>query len=146
MATNTLLRAESHHPESLITGIPIGQFLHIRRNCTYDDDFENQATDLAQRLKSQVYNNQWRDIQKILKNNWDLLVADPDIQEVVGPFPRMTARRAPSLRDKLTNSHFVNSTQENVATWLPRREKGMFKCGHCKCCKFIYKCSGFSHF
>lgn len=32
-AANTLLEATSHHPCSLIQGIPVGQFLRIKRNC-----------------------------------------------------------------------------------------------------------------
>lgn len=32
-AANTLLSADSHHPRPLIQGIPVGQFLRIRRNC-----------------------------------------------------------------------------------------------------------------
>lgn len=43
---NTLLCATSHHPYSLIQGIPVGQFLRIRRNCTLDNDFH---TDLYNR-------------------------------------------------------------------------------------------------
>lgn len=33
-AANTLLRADSHHPIWLKDGIPVGQFLRIKRNCT----------------------------------------------------------------------------------------------------------------
>ncbi|OCT78766.1 hypothetical protein XELAEV_18029856mg [Xenopus laevis] len=150
-ATNTLLYAESHHPESLIKGIPIGQFLRIRRNCTFDDDFENQAVDLAQRLKNHGYdsNSIKRGYLRAKEKTRSALIYKPknrdENTEAVGPFPRMTARRAPSLRDRLTNSHFVNSKQENAINWLPKCVKGMYKCGHCKCCKFIHKCSEFSH-
>ncbi|OCT74326.1 hypothetical protein XELAEV_18033291mg [Xenopus laevis] len=57
----------------------------------------------------------------------------------------MTARRAPSLKDKLTSSHFINKSHEKAAMWLPAPVKGMHKCGHCKCCKYMKKCNDFTH-
>lgn len=37
-AANTLLLATSHHPRSLIRGIPVGQFLRTKQNCTHQDE------------------------------------------------------------------------------------------------------------
>lgn len=39
-ATNSFLHWESYHPISLCLGIPIGQYLHVRRNCTDEEGFE----------------------------------------------------------------------------------------------------------
>ncbi|OCT58558.1 hypothetical protein XELAEV_18001998mg [Xenopus laevis] len=107
-------------------------------NCTYGDDFESQAKELAQRLESRGYDRN-------TINQGYLKAKEKTRSDLIYKPKNKDTRRAPSLRDKLTNSHFVNSTKDNVTTWLPKREKGMFKCGHCKCCKFIHKCSSFSH-
>ncbi|OCT56386.1 hypothetical protein XELAEV_18000164mg [Xenopus laevis] len=80
-----------------------------------------------------------------LKRNWDILLADTDLKGFLSPFPRMTARRALSLKDKLTSSHFVNKNQGQMPTWLPKPIKGMHKCGHCKCCKYVKKFNNFTH-
>ncbi|OCT74725.1 hypothetical protein XELAEV_18033712mg [Xenopus laevis] len=181
-ATNTLLRAESHHPQALIRGIPIGQFLRIWRNCSLDCDYEQQAEELTQRLTNRGYskqtistgyekakqsnrtelifknkqkqtkvrfitdyNSQWYDIQQVLKRNWDILLADPELKCFLVVFPSMTARRAPSLKDNLNSSHFVNNSHGKALTWLPEPEKEMHKCGHCKCCKYVKKFSDFTH-
>lgn len=42
-AANTLLYATSHHPDSLVQGIPICQFLRIRRNCTELEQFKKEV-------------------------------------------------------------------------------------------------------
>ncbi|KAM4021744.1 uncharacterized protein ACNLHF_027055 [Anomaloglossus baeobatrachus] len=54
-ATNSLLKWDSHHPLPLRRGIPKGQFLRIRRNCSREDDFENQAVDLFDRFLERGY-------------------------------------------------------------------------------------------
>ncbi|OCT57051.1 hypothetical protein XELAEV_18004055mg [Xenopus laevis] len=126
-ATNTLLAASSHHPLSLIKGIPIGQFLHIRRNCTDEKTFEIQAKELSSR------------------NNLDILLADSELQELVGPYPKLTAKRAPSLKDKLTRSHFVGTKQTQATTWLGKKASGSWICWNCKACKFVKRCYHFKH-
>ncbi|MEE6525000.1 hypothetical protein FKM82_024764 [Ascaphus truei] len=47
---NTFLKADSNHPRSLIRGIPNGQFLCLRRLCSNEDSFHQQATELANRF------------------------------------------------------------------------------------------------
>ncbi|CAJ0929289.1 unnamed protein product, partial [Ranitomeya imitator] len=54
-ATNALLDFSSFHPWHTKVGVPTGQFLHVRRNCTRDDDFSIQARDLSDRFHQRGY-------------------------------------------------------------------------------------------
>ncbi|XP_053556264.1 condensin complex subunit 3 [Bombina bombina] len=47
-ATNSLLH---HHPNKLKDGIPVGQFLRLKRNCSTEASFERQAAELAGRFR-----------------------------------------------------------------------------------------------
>ncbi|XP_069591429.1 uncharacterized protein [Ranitomeya imitator] len=55
-ATNSLLHASSLHPRSTTNSIPIGQFLRIKRICSEDEQFEEQAELLRSRFKDRGYN------------------------------------------------------------------------------------------
>ncbi|XP_077117028.1 protocadherin gamma-B1-like [Ranitomeya variabilis] len=54
-ATNALLHWTSHHPEHLKRGIPKGQYLRIRRNCSDDAIFESQAQELRRNFRDRGY-------------------------------------------------------------------------------------------
>ncbi|CAJ0966495.1 unnamed protein product [Ranitomeya imitator] len=54
-ATNSLLHFTSFHTFHLRKGIPKGQFLRVRRNCSTDDEFRHQAKDLSDRFKKRGY-------------------------------------------------------------------------------------------
>ncbi|CAJ0930513.1 unnamed protein product [Ranitomeya imitator] len=54
-ATNTLLHARSSHPGSTIRGIPTGQFLRLKRICSDDFAFEEQAKILRDRFRERGY-------------------------------------------------------------------------------------------
>ncbi|XP_069584215.1 uncharacterized protein [Ranitomeya imitator] len=54
-ATNALLEFNSFHPWHTKVGVPTGQFLRIRRNCTRDQDFLMQARDLTDRFRQRSY-------------------------------------------------------------------------------------------
>ncbi|CAJ0951533.1 unnamed protein product, partial [Ranitomeya imitator] len=54
-ATNSLLRWDSNHPYSLKKGIPKGQYLRLRRNCSNQRDFKVMADDLRQRFLARGY-------------------------------------------------------------------------------------------
>lgn len=54
-ATNSLLEYGSFHPQHQRDGIPTGQFLRIKRNCSEKEDFKLQAQDLTQRFLQRGY-------------------------------------------------------------------------------------------
>ncbi|CAJ0968772.1 unnamed protein product [Ranitomeya imitator] len=54
-ATNSLLAFTSFHPWHTKVGVPTGQFLRVRRNCTRYDDFSIQARDLTDRFHQRGY-------------------------------------------------------------------------------------------
>lgn len=45
----------SFHPKHLRRGIPKGQFLRVRRNCSDDNDFKTEAADLTRRFRARGY-------------------------------------------------------------------------------------------
>ncbi|XP_049904368.1 uncharacterized protein LOC126392789 [Epinephelus moara] len=55
LSRNTLLRADSHHPKQLIKNIPTGQFLHLKRNCSTDEEFELKADEMTESFRSKGY-------------------------------------------------------------------------------------------
>ncbi|CAJ0955519.1 unnamed protein product [Ranitomeya imitator] len=54
-STNSYLHAESSHPVSTIRGIPIGQFLRVKRICSNDILFEKQCEELTRRFEDRGY-------------------------------------------------------------------------------------------
>ncbi|XP_069600617.1 uncharacterized protein [Ranitomeya imitator] len=54
-AVNSLLEYRSFHPKHTRDGIPRGQFLRARRNCTDDEDFRREAHDLTERFRRRNY-------------------------------------------------------------------------------------------
>ncbi|XP_066430643.1 vomeronasal type-2 receptor 26-like [Eleutherodactylus coqui] len=54
-APNSLLGCYSHHPTPLKRGIPKGQFLRMRRNCSDDSSFLEESKKCIQRFKDREY-------------------------------------------------------------------------------------------
>lgn len=54
-AANTLLRADSYHPKKMKDGIPIGQFLCIKRNCSNPKDYRDESDALYLRFRERGY-------------------------------------------------------------------------------------------
>ncbi|CAJ0921591.1 unnamed protein product [Ranitomeya imitator] len=54
-ATNALLEFSSFHPWHTKVGVPTGQFLRVRRNCTLGYDFSVQARELSDRFRHRGY-------------------------------------------------------------------------------------------
>ncbi|OCT87659.1 hypothetical protein XELAEV_18021356mg [Xenopus laevis] len=55
---NSLLRADSCHPGHLNKGIPRGQFLRLRRNCSSEDKFLEESCKLRDKFLEKNYNMQ----------------------------------------------------------------------------------------
>lgn len=53
-ASNSLLKWQSHHPIPLKRGIPKGQFLRVRRNCSRMTDYHRQARELKNRFTERL--------------------------------------------------------------------------------------------
>lgn len=60
-AGNTILRANSGQPTSLVKSIPYGQYLRLKRNCSWQKEFQFKANKLKERLIAHGYS------KKILK-------------------------------------------------------------------------------
>lgn len=65
---NTLLSYQSQHPRALKDGLPFGQFLRVRRNCTFKADYMREAEVLRAKLVTRGYPN--RLVKKSFKRTW----------------------------------------------------------------------------
>lgn len=54
-ATNSILHFTSHHPMTTKRGIPVGEFLRLRRNCSDLSTFKIRASELTERLQERGY-------------------------------------------------------------------------------------------
>ena len=52
---NTILRADSFHPSSLIKNIPFEQFQRLRRICDREDDFQDKVGEMHSRFQQRGY-------------------------------------------------------------------------------------------
>lgn len=57
IAANTLLRADSHHPLWLKNGIPVGQLLRKKRNCTKTSKFRKEENEMYSRFHKRGYSH-----------------------------------------------------------------------------------------
>lgn len=72
-------------------------------------------------------------LRTILSNNWHLLAEHHILGKHVQPAPELVFRRACSLLDQLTSSHYTSDKP-------PRRgPNGTFRCGDCPRCPWVCK-------
>ncbi|XP_071983960.1 uncharacterized protein [Engystomops pustulosus] len=185
-ATNSLLHAESAHIPSTIKGIPVGQFLRLKRICSNESNFEQQAEDLKERFLERgysrrnirrayrrakftprnellcpneekkrwktvkegnstrlitTYNNDWKRLTATISKYWPILHSDKNLSKLVSKRPKITARRAQNLKDRLVHSHFIPEKTNPFGTKGPKW--GCFPCKNCKACENIERCNTF---
>ncbi|OCT76067.1 hypothetical protein XELAEV_18031256mg [Xenopus laevis] len=116
-ATNSLLHAKSQHPRNTILGIPVGQYLRVKRLCSSANEFKLEAKKLYWRFKERGYshnslkkaynrarkgnhssrlrknyhphiNKQHNEITDILNKHWHILQQDTDLSKVLGVRPQ----------------------------------------------------------
>lgn len=54
-STNSFLHWQSWHPPALKSGIPTGQYLRARRNCSSEEEFKKECDNLYQRFRERGY-------------------------------------------------------------------------------------------
>ncbi|CAJ0943858.1 unnamed protein product [Ranitomeya imitator] len=167
-ATNSLLHASSSHLKSTINGIPIGQFLRVKRICSEHQEFEIQSETLKKRFQDRGYNKKviekgYRRAREtprevLLHKNQPLLDHDKNDQQVrfitnystgtlkniLPKFPSFVAKRAPNLRDILTHSTYDPKRKAVHSKCMER--KGFYPCGMCKGCVNMQKSLFFWNF
>lgn len=82
-----------------------------------------------------TYNSQHNKVKEILNRHWYLLTNDAILNKYVKNYPEITFRRAKSIRDKVTRSHFdtLNGVGESQG-----QTNGTWKCEKCDFCSWIY--------
>lgn len=69
-----------------------------------------------------------------LCKHWSILTDDPTITQFVSPTPSITFKRASSLKDKVVQSEYADTSKRTHFSI-----KCTFTCGHCSCCPLINK-------
>ncbi|OCT70725.1 hypothetical protein XELAEV_18037650mg [Xenopus laevis] len=84
-ATNSLLHANSLHPQSTIRGIPTGQYLRVRRLCNTITDFKVEAKKLYDRFKARGYshNSLKRAYKKALASDRNALLVPKKLTSII---------------------------------------------------------------
>lgn len=70
-------------------------------------------------------------LRNILSNHWHILTDHHTLKNYIKPTPDLVFRRATSLRERLTHSHY------RIPSSGPREPRGTFKCGNCPHCPWI---------
>lgn len=158
-ATNSLLNWYSHHPTSPKRGIPKGQFLSVRRNCSRLRDFHQQSDELGRRFLQRGYplntlraahdHALQQNRTKLLTPKIKPLESKDRLTRIIATYDqrlRLSVLRAdPDLRDMLQNYPQVTyrhgrslcdrlvyslyTPSRQEGTWLDLRPLGTFKCG-----------------
>lgn len=76
---------------------------------------------------------QSKPFSSIINKHWHLLRNDPKVAQFVDNRPSFSYKKFPSVRDKLTQSHFSDLPRDTCVA-LPH---GTFKCGFCKQCQYV---------
>lgn len=128
-STNSLLKWESCHPRSLVKGIPRGQFLRLRRNCSEVDIFRTQACDLKHRFIRRGYPQTVLDgayKEALQKERKKLLIPKP--KEVMGDSRQASMRiigqydsHAQEVRKILTKYWNILLLDEDIRKFIPSR-------------------------
>lgn len=84
------------------------------------------------------YSSQHREIRNIITKFWPLLFADPVVSKHINPFPEITYRRVPSLKDRLVHSHFQDTSKNKKSSHI-----GISPCGKCDICRYVENTSQF---
>ncbi|CAJ0939008.1 unnamed protein product [Ranitomeya imitator] len=123
-ATNSLLQYQSFHPQHTRMGIPTGQFLRVRRNCTTDECFRQQSSDLTVRFQQRGYPR--RVISKAFQraqtlNQASLLTPCPRPQDSTVRFITEYSTNRNQVRHILIKNWDILTTDSQTSTFVSSR-------------------------
>lgn len=124
-ATNSLLQWSSCHPRPLVRGIPKGQFLRVRRNCSDATTFRSQSQELKTRFQSRGYPDKVIQgaYQEALKKDRTTLLT-PKKREREGPEMRIIGQfdtHSERVRKILERHWDILALDESLKGLLPPR-------------------------
>lgn len=96
-----------------------------RSSLLYGPPCVKQSETIKMVTKFSAHHNQ---LCNLLSDHWHLLKGHHILGKYVKPNPELVFRRATSLRDRLTSSHY------RVVLCWPIGPRGTFPCGHCSHC------------
>ncbi|OCT82417.1 hypothetical protein XELAEV_18024947mg, partial [Xenopus laevis] len=120
-ATNSLLHVQSQHPRNTILGIPVGQYLQVKRLCSTTEEFKVEAKKLALGVERKSL------LATKNKSTCHFNSNDKSIR-LIGDFS-MEHKEITGILNK--HWHFLQQDRE--------LSKGCFKCGNCMVCPFVLK-------
>lgn len=77
--------------------------------------------------------SQQQELRNILGRHWYIVLNYPYISKYIKNYPDIVLRRAPSVRDQLTSSHYIPNSDHPCAFW------GIATCGRCNMCPWIHQ-------
>lgn len=148
-AGNAILHFNSFHP---LKAIPVGELSRIRRNCSDQVDFSNEAAQTTDRLKNRGYpqlvldrshNSQFSQIKSIVERYIPMLSEYTTLDMILQEGFQVVSRRPQTLANILSPSMF--SKRAKPPTWLSH--KGFFRCGThpCRACLYANPINNFQN-
>ena len=81
------------------------------------------------------YNKQYKQVEKIYKKHWPILLKDQDLRKCISEVPKFIYRKAPGLRNQVARN--VPDPPKKTLTFLDI--PGFHNCTRCKACKTTRK-------
>ncbi|XP_073430158.1 uncharacterized protein [Dendrobates tinctorius] len=123
-ATNSLLDYTSFHPAHTRNGVPIGQFLRVRRNCTSEVVFREEAAQLTKRFRKRNYprGSISRAYQRANGTTQDSLLATRDkIRSVMPRFITQYNSQWSQVREVIGRHWGILTTDLQTSALVPER-------------------------
>ncbi|OCT59677.1 hypothetical protein XELAEV_18000535mg [Xenopus laevis] len=143
-ASNSFLHARSMHPPKCIDGIPKGQYLRLRRICSTEEEFKQEAYKLYQRFKARGYKTRYlhRVDQDALSKTREDLLYKPQRPKSLGTkqndqgYTRLifTYNDNDEGVRSVIHKHWVILSRDPI---MGRLTPGTFRCGTCEQCQFL---------
>ncbi|KAM5158158.1 LOW QUALITY PROTEIN: uncharacterized protein ACMZJ9_009403 [Mantella aurantiaca] len=131
-AGNSLIRANSFHPQHTIENIPRGQYLRAKRNCSTEEAFEKEAKHLKTRFLERGYKNKTlRKAYQWAKNSpRDLLMIPNNSINQDEPKLRITTQfsnQSKYLKHILSKHWHILKGDNRISKWINEQPQFSYK-------------------